>query len=215
MPRTTCPKCGAVLELTADMVNQQIECGACQAVFVAKADAPASRRGEDRPSRRSDEDERPSRRRADDEDDRKSRRRADDEDDDRPSRRRRFEADEDEDDRPRRRRRRAGESGSQGLAITSLCLGVASIFLALLGLICCVGFLSIPVSIAGIICGIIGMKQNKGMAIGGIAAGGVSLLIYLLVVIFAGAVMALNPGFNKQNNGPPFGPPPQKQRFGR
>src|SRR4051812_46963686 len=96
MPRITCPTCGAALEITAEMVGQPVECGSCQAHFVAKLDRPTSRRAddEDRPSRR--------------------RRRADDEEDDRPSRRRRRDED-DYDDFPRR-----PKGGGNGLAVASM-----------------------------------------------------------------------------------------------
>ena len=205
MLRTTCPKCGSVLELTDDMVNQQIECGNCQAVFVAKPDGPP-------PSRRGADEDRPSRRgRPDDEDDRPSRRRRDDDDDDRPSRRRdRF---EDDDDRPRRRRRRP-EGGGQGLAITSLVLGILSLPLAF-----CCGLFSIPISAIGAILGVVhlaqGKSEGKGMAIGGIALSAIGLILMIIFVVAGLAFNLANIG-NKQNNNPPFGPQPQNKRpFGR
>lgn len=206
MPRTTCPKCRAVLDLTADMVSQQIECGACQAVFLATPDDPPEvRRGEGRPSRR----------RLDDEDDRPSRHRRDeDEDEDRPSRRRSRD-EEDAEDRPRRRRRPAGGRG-QGLAVASLILGIVSIPLAL-----CCWVLGIPVALIGGVLGIVhlvqGRSEGRGLAIAGVVCSGLGVVAVILGLVLGIAVNLANLKPNRQNNGPPFGPPPQnnKRPFGR
>lgn len=218
MPRTTCPKCGSELELTPDMVNQQIECGNCQAVFLARPDGPPtpSRRGaeEDRPSRRPRDEDRPSRRRDEDED-RPSRRRRDEDDDedDRPSRRRRDE--DEDDDRPRRRLSQGG--GGQGLAIGSLVLGILSLPLAF-----CCGLFSLPISIIGAILGVVHLVQKKaegkGMAIGGVVLSGLGLVLAIAMVFLGLAFNAANLGMNQQqnNNNNPFGPQPQNKRpFGR
>lgn len=223
MPRTTCPKCGAVLDLTDDMVGQQIECGACQAVFVARSDAPrSSRRGadDDRPSRRRDDD-RPSRRRDDDEGDRPSRRRRDDEDDDRPSRKGRR--DDEESPRP---------NGSlYGLGVASLVLGVLAILIevpsfatSLFGAACCFCFgiaswlghaVGAVFAVVGLGLGIFGLKdpKGKGMALTGTVLSGITLLgavIGIVLSLLGIAVFAANvpPRQNQQlNNPPPFGQP--------
>ena len=201
MPRSTCPKCGAVLQLTDDMVNEQIECGNCQAVFVAKPDPPASRRGpdEERPSRRRmsdpDAEERPSRRRRRDEDE---------EEDVRP--RRRSRDDEDEDDHERPRRRQPANAG-QGLGIASLVLGILSLPLAF-----CCGLFSLPLSGVGLILGIIGITKsptNRGLAITGTILSGVGIVLAVVMVILGLAMNLGNFGPGGRpgpNNNPPFGP---------
>src|SRR5947207_904045 len=104
MPRITCPTCGAALEITAEMVGQQVECGSCQTHFVARLDRPSARRADD--------EDRPSRRRRDDDDE-----------DDRPSRRRRRDGD-DYDDFPRRQK-----GGGNGLAVASMIVGILSLLI--------------------------------------------------------------------------------------
>jgi hypothetical protein len=189
MPRITCPTCGAALDVTPDMVGETVECGSCQAHFVAQERKP--------PARRTVADE-----------DRPSRRRRDEEDEDRPSRRRRDEDDyEDEyDDRPRRRRRRT--EAVNGMAMTAMIMGIGSVVLALFSFICCIGYVSGPVAVLAIIFGIIGMKPgSKGYALTGIITGGVALLMMILAVVLVGAILAFTP----RNNPPPNNPPPWNQ----
>ena len=81
---------------------------------------------------------------------------------------------------------------SQGLAITSLCLGIASMTI---GLCCYVGILLSP---AAIVTGCIYLSQNKkdpvlypgrGLAIGGIVTGIVYFAILAVIIIIYGAAI--------------------------
>jgi hypothetical protein len=83
-------------------------------------------------------------------------------------------------------------SQSKGLAITSLCLGIASVTIGL----CC--YLGVLLSPAAIITGLIYLSQNKndsvlyparGIAIGGIVTGIVYFLILALIIIIYGAAV--------------------------
>ena len=78
----------------------------------------------------------------------------------------------------------------QGLAVTSLILGIASITL---GLCCYFGILTGPIAV---ILGIIALVQiknepakytGKGMAIGGIVTGGLYFVALALIILFYGA----------------------------
>lgn len=165
--RVKCPACKTELEIDAEHVGEDVECGNCLEVF--KAQPPASL---SKPAPRADEDEdedkpakpKPKSRRRDDDDD----------DDDRPRRKRRRRRDDDDDDDyydappPRR----AG--GSNGLAVTSLILGILAIFPG-----CCC-YLWVPLSLGSIVTGSIGMKNEngKGMAIAGVVLGVIALLLY-------------------------------------
>src|SRR5262245_26965826 len=95
MPTISCPTCGKMLNVPADLLGKKVKCSACQGIFTAEAEsAPAP----PPPPPREEEAERPSQRRE------PARRAADEEEEeDRPRRRRRDEDDLDE-DRPRRRR---------------------------------------------------------------------------------------------------------------
>jgi hypothetical protein len=189
MPRITCPTCGAALDVTPDMIGETVECGSCQAHFVAQERKPPARRtvaDEDRPSRlRGEEDDRPSRRRRDEED-----------------------YEDDYDDRPRRRR---PATGPHPMAITSMIMGIGSLLLSFVSLVCCVGFVSAPLAVVAVVLGIIGMKPgSKGYAITGIITGGLSILMAVLAVVVFGAVLAFAPK-NNPNNFPGNNPPPWKQ----
>ena len=91
----------------------------------------------------------------------------------------------------------AGSMGpNQTLAVVSLCLGIASITV---GWCCSLGLLLSP---AALITGGIALAQNKsnpqsyggkGMAIGGMAAGGVFILAYIILIILYGAALFLTP----------------------
>ena len=210
MPRSTCPKCGAVLQLTDDMVNEEIECGSCRAVFVARPDPPASRRGEtDRPSRRRMSDP--------DEEERPSRRRGEEEVDDQPRRRRTRDAD-DEEDRPRAR------SNSNGLALGGFITSLASAIVFILGCffsaVCCLPGWSVGtvISIVGLVLSLLALKKptGKGFAVAGSIISGVvilaSIVVFVLMLLGVGVAAlnrppANNPPFGPQrNNNPPFGP---------
>lgn len=78
----------------------------------------------------------------------------------------------------------------QGLAVTSLILGISSITL---GLCCYFGILTGPIAV---ILGIVALVQikndpakyaGKGMAIGGIVTGGLYFVVLALIILFYGA----------------------------
>ena len=72
-----------------------------------------------------------------------------------------------------------------GFAIASLVLGILSL------VCCCTFYVGILFAIASIVFGAITIKNNyngKGMAIAGMICSGISLLIYIIIAIFAGAV---------------------------
>src|SRR5262249_43344580 len=143
------------LSVPENLLGRKVKCPTCQTTFTAEASGsapPPAPREEERPARRSDVQDRPSRRRDEDEDDRPARRRDDDED--RPARRR----DEEDEDRPSRRRRRDDADWDDGGGYraphrggTILTLGIVSIFP---GAFCC--------PLAGIICGIIAIVMANG-----------------------------------------------------
>ena len=75
-----------------------------------------------------------------------------------------------------------GPSKTNALAITALVVGVVGLML------CWVPFLGLIIGIAALVLGFIGMKKStelggKGLAIGGIATGGLTLLIGLIVTV--------------------------------
>ncbi len=66
----TCPKCARLLEIDTDMVDQEVECGACTEVFVAKSSPKSSSDGKPWESKAGKASKRKSsRRRLDDDDD--------------------------------------------------------------------------------------------------------------------------------------------------
>ena len=106
----TCPTCDSRLELDAAHRGQEVECGSCHEVFIAKPARPERDGREDEFDRDRDKDRDRDRRR------RSSRRRS-----------RRYEDDDDfDDDYYERRRHEAGESS--GLGDASLIIGVVAVF---------------------------------------------------------------------------------------
>lgn len=62
-------------------------------------------------------------------------------------------------------------------------LAVASLVLSLVSMFCC----GLPCSIAGVVCGVMSKKkqpQNNGMAIAGIVISIVSIVIWLIALVF-------------------------------
>jgi hypothetical protein len=127
----------------------------------------------------------------------------DDEDDDRPVRKPRNSRDDDDDDggaRPSRRRdeddddydapRRKKPQGN-GLALTSMILGIVSIVM-----VCCCAYLSPLLGIAAIVLGFMGKSkgQSGGMSIAGIITGAFGALaaIVLLILAFSGAIQPMD-----------------------
>jgi hypothetical protein len=95
------------------------------------------------------------------------------------------------------------QGASQGLAITSLVLGIVSLVLMFT---CCLGFLT---AIPAVIFGTVAIKKanrgeagGKGMAIAGVVLGGVVLALTALVVVFYGVMFALAP--QGLGNAPPM-----------
>src|SRR5262245_2821567 len=179
--RVKCPTCQTDLEIDAEFESQEVECGNCLQVFVAKSassSSSGSRAGTS--SRRRDRDD-------DDDDDEEERRPKK-----RKKKRRRRDYDDDDDDYDDdyydSGYRRGGGGGSNGLAITSLILGIMSIIpCALCG---CLGMI---VAIAAIITGGIGMsnENGKGLAAGGLITGIIGLLLNIVLTIVS---MGMNNG---------------------
>jgi len=221
MPRITCPTCGAALEVTPDMIGAMVECGSCQAHFVALERKPQSRRtrpDEDRPSRRRREEE-----------------------NDRPSRRRREEFEEEDNDYlPRRRQGVRGgltaDGSIAGLGIASLILGIISVLIeipsfgvSLFGVICCcaapVAWLGHAVggifALVGLGLGVFGMQapKGKGLAIAGTVMSAITLIgaIVGIVLTILGivAIPLAAPANPQPNNPPPWNQPqpPPPPRF--
>jgi len=120
-----------------------------------------------------DEDDRPVRKPRNSRDD-------DDDDDTRPTRRR----DEDDDDYEAPRRKK---TQSNGLALTSMILGIISIVM-----VCCCAYISPLLGIAAIVLGFMGKSkgQSGGMSMAGIITGAFGALaaIVLLILVFSGAI---------------------------
>jgi hypothetical protein len=79
-----------------------------------------------------------------------------------------------------------GTSGSPGLAIASLVLGIGSLLFALIPF---VGFAAVPFAIAGVVLGVLGLSrarstnQGKGLAIGGMATSAAALVVCALYLV--------------------------------
>ena len=78
---------------------------------------------------------------------------------------------------------------SNGLAITSLVLGIVGLLLAFMPFIGMISWLLAP---AGLITGILGMNKptGRGLAIGGVVTSAIALVICILWVVGLGAIMA-------------------------
>ena len=82
------------------------------------------------------------------------------------------------------------------LAIISLVCGILSL------ICCCIACANAILSVAAIVCGIISIKKSdsyKGMAIAGIACGGVGIVLRIVMVILAGFVGAIGDLFDSIN----------------
>jgi hypothetical protein len=159
-----CPTCDCELELDAQFQGQEVECGSCHQVFVAKSRA-------ERPSPRKSEPERADRgsrsdRRSDSRGRRGSRRYADEDDDY-------------DDDFYDRRRRNANEG--TGLGDASLIIGILSVFVFWCPLI------GAPLTFVGLILGCLGLRaERNGTAIAGVVLCIVFLLGSLAFAFFWG-----------------------------
>ncbi|QJW93018.1 zinc ribbon domain-containing protein [Frigoriglobus tundricola] len=173
--RVTCPACRTELEVGAEHAGQEVECGNCLEVFVAKAPGgtgvsgtgpvPGSGPG---PlavpgSQRSKPANRPVRkRRRDDDDDYEHDHRRDDYDDY-------------DDYAPSRR-----GSGGDGAATASLILGIFALVLS-----CCWIF-SLPLGLSATITGGLGLKSqnNRGSAVAGLILGIISMCVAVFFLFF-------------------------------
>jgi hypothetical protein len=121
-----------------------------------------------------------------DDDDRPARRprNSRDDDDDRPARR--HDQDDDFDDTPRKK-----PGGGNGLAITSLVLGIISLIM-----VCCCAYVSPLLGIGALITGFSGKSkgQSNGMCLAGIITGGLAILfsIILLILVFSGWIKPMD-----------------------
>ena len=181
--RVTCPACKSELEIDAAFDGQEVECGNCLEVFVAKTpDGGGASGGGKIPgasafgSGRSKPADKPARkkRRDDDDDDERDRRRRDDDDDD--------------DYAPPPPRRSSGGAGD-GVAVTALVLGIV----AVMG--CCCWPVSIPAGLAACVTGAIGLKSenNKGLAVAGLVLGVIAMCLGGVFLV-GGFANGFNPG---------------------
>lgn len=193
--RVTCPACKSELEIDAAFAGQEVECGNCLEVFIAKdpktsgagksgtgkiPGAGSSRAGSSGAGGgRSKSEDRPA----------KKKRRDDDDDDYDHDRRRRDDDDDDDDYAPPPPRRSGGGSGD-GLATASMVMGITSIVL-----VCCCWPVSIPVGLCAAITGAIGIKSqnNKGMAVAGLVMGIISLCLTGVVITAGLGNAIINP----------------------
>ena len=183
-----CPSCKRQLRIADSAAGKKVKCPACGTSFTAldqveelvEPGPPPPK-----PKPKADvvdivEEPRPRRPRDDDEDrPRRSRERDDEDDDDRPRRSRDRDYEDDDYDRPRRSRRRGSGAGS----ITGV--GVISIILGSLSLLCGICFMIVGIVGAGAAGGRFGpnvMPFGQG-AIAGIAIV-ISLVILILGVLY-------------------------------
>ena len=201
MPKITCPKCEAELEVDAESAGQRVQCADCDHVFTATFRQKKS-----------------SKRVADD----------DDEDDDRPRRKssRRRDDDDDDEDEYRRRPKKSGAKAN-GMAVAGMICGIVGLVIELPAFgvsvfgvaCCCFNIVSWPMhalaallAVLGLVFGFLGFRKpkGKGMGITGIALGGITLILAILGLVLGilgvavmGAKAAAMPTF----------PAPQAQPF--
>jgi len=185
--RVTCPACKSELEIDASFEGQEVECGNCLEVFKAKGPgASGSSRGGGKipgagaSSAGGSGRSKPASRAA------KKRRRDDDDDDYEHDRRR--DDDDDDDYAPPPPRRRS--DGAGGLAVTSLVLGITAFIPG-----CCCVYLGGPLALGAVITGAIGMgdPNGRGMAIAGVALGGVWMALMVVLFVIGVGMNFANP----------------------
>lgn len=160
-----CPTCECELELDAQYRGQEVECGSCHQVFVAKPQA--ERRPEREPERERERDDRPERKSS--RNPRRSRRYADEDDD------------YDDDFYDRRRRR---DNDGTGLGDASMIIGIVSVFVFWCAIV------GIPLTLVGLILGCLGLRSNRnGTAIAGVILCGIFLLGSFAFLFFLGAFL--------------------------
>jgi hypothetical protein len=211
--RLTCPTCATELEVDAVHEGEEVECGTCLRVFVARgrserSDPPPAPRETGRPSseprdraERNDEpEERPARRRPPPparrsrRPNRRPRRREDDD----------FELPEydDEGDDDYGPADSSGGGTGNALAVTALVLGLVSVCLVLLTFpfACCCTLLplplTMPLSLAAVITGAFGLRgdpDRKPLAVVGLVLGALCLVFATLQLAF-GIIPWMNAG---------------------
>ena len=159
-----CPTCDCELELDAQYRGQEVECGSCHQVFVAKS-------GESKRPPRDEPDTDRSRDRAEPWPGSRGRKKS----------RRYADEDDDYDDDFYDRRRREDRDGT-GLGDASLIIGILSVFVFWCPLI------GIPLTLVGLILGCLGLRANRnGTAIAGVVLCVVFLLGSLVSLMYWGA----------------------------
>ena len=160
--RVTCPACKTELEIDSAFEGQEVECGNCLEVFKATRPGSGGSAGSSGAGKipgagprspagsgRGQAPRRPP-----------------------PRRRRRDDYDDDEDYGPPPERQRRGSGEGDGVATTSMILGILAVFPG-----CCCGLVGAPLALAAVITGVVGLKSqnNKGMAVAGLVMGGLAL----------------------------------------
>jgi predicted Zn finger-like uncharacterized protein len=175
--RVTCPACNTQLEIGDEHAGQEVECGNCLQVFVAKGPAPEPPKEPvvfGLPPKSAPKESAPPKRR---------RRRDDDDDDYEHDRDRRSRRDDDDYEYDRRSRRGEDTSGADGMAVAALVLGILS-----LPLVCC-WWAGLPLAALAIIMGSLGMKSRTqgGLGTAGLVLGIISAcLVAFLFMLSAG-----------------------------
>jgi hypothetical protein len=178
--RVTCPTCATALELDAQHDGQEVQCGSCNQIFVAKKQSSGSSRSSASGSRARDD-------------------RDDDDDDDRPRRRSRSRRDDDDDYDDEPRPKPPGTS----LATAAMVLGIISLPLSL-----CCGLLGVPCSILAIIFGAIGLRSPaRGQATTGIILGLLGIAVSVAMITLNIGINNFNRNNNFNNNNNNFGQP--------
>jgi hypothetical protein len=109
-----------------------------------------------------------------------------DDEDDAPVRRRNADDHDDFDDAPRK-----SVSGGNGLAITSMVLGIVSLVM-----VCCCYFIAPLLGLGALITGFMANSkgQSKGMAMAGIVTGALGVLggLILIILVVTGAIQPVD-----------------------
>ena len=159
--RVTCPACHDTLEVDAEHIGKEVECGSCFQPFTVED--PKKKKYK---ARRDEPDE-------------------DEEPEPAPRKRKRRRDDDDDEERVRVVFVGGGPRRAEGLGVVSLVCGV----LALLSFCFCPT--SVPLGIAAMVCGHLGKRNPdaRGVAVAGSVLGSVALLacVGFWVYVFAGA----------------------------
>jgi hypothetical protein len=165
--RITCPTCGKILEIGAEHDGQEVECGECLQVFVARGSGGGKIRGAPSGKTPAGKPGSPGRKR-------------DDEDDEHEHDRRRGEFDDD-DYLPPRRGQRAGGGGMSGAAVIGLIAGIFALLTS-----CCPAT-GILLGILAMVLGALGKRQpeSAGTGTAAVVLGSIAFLISAGVLVWA------------------------------